>query len=228
MNSNKRKFDHLSNNLERILSEKSIFNYESGQRAFLSLGKGNIYEWLDKLLPNTRLILEPRIMGSIIAIQYINGELIKAINANSEDITYEVKSLGNVPQSVPIKSRIEIQGVLYDEDNKIDEIKNMEFLKIQHSQNIWKGHKFCAFQIFHCQINHFQALQELKNLNFEIPPTQFTNFISDIGIYLKCWQEGKLFTNYPTRGIVLKVNSKKLQTQLGENDMVINWAYSIN
>ena len=136
MNSDKRRFDHLTMNLERILSEKSIFNYESGQRAFLSLGKENIYEWLDKLLPNTRIILEPRIMGSIIAIQYINGEINKAINANSEDITYEVKSLDNIPQNLPIKNRIEIQGVLYDEDNKIDKIKNMKFLKIQHSQNI--------------------------------------------------------------------------------------------
>ena len=103
MNSDKRRYDHLTFNLKRISSEKSIFNYESGQRAFLSLGKANIYELLDKPLPKTRLILEPRTMGSIIAIQYINGELNKAINVNSEDITYEVKSLGNIPQSLSIK-----------------------------------------------------------------------------------------------------------------------------
>tara|TARA_B100001250_G_C19266611_1_gene557248 strand:+ start:75 stop:356 length:282 start_codon:yes stop_codon:yes gene_type:complete len=93
---------------------------------------------------------------------------------------------------------------------------------------MWKGLNFCDFKIFHCKINHFQELQELKNLYFEISPTQFTNFISDIGIYLKCWQEGKLFTNYPTNGIVLKINSKKLQYQLGENNLAINWAYWIN
>ena len=220
--------NHLVRNLERISPDNSIFNYKSGRKAFLSLGQGNIREWLEIFLPNTRIILEPKIIGSIIGIQYINGELNKVINKNSQDITESISSLKIIPKSLPIKNRIEIQGVLYDEDNKIDKIKNMEYLKSQLSQNIWKGHNFCAFKIFHCQINHFQTLQELKNLNFEIPPTQFTNFISDIGIYLKCWQEGKLFTNYPTRGIVLKVNSKKLQTQLGENDMVINWAYSIN
>ena len=91
-----------------------------------------------------------------------------------------------------------------------------------------KRFRFCAFQIFHCNINHFQSLQELKNLNFEIPQTQFTQLISDIEIYLQCWKEGKLFKNYPTSGIVLKINSRKLQKYLGENNLSINWAYSIN
>ena len=67
-----------------------------------------------------------------------------------------------------------------------------------------------------------------KHLNFEIPQTQFTNFISDFEIYLQCWKEGKLFTSYPTNGLVLKINSRKLQKYLGENNLSIPWAYSIN
>ena len=56
-------FDHLLNNLERTSFKNSIFNYEPGRRAFLSLGKGSVSKWLDTLLPNTRLILEPKIIG---------------------------------------------------------------------------------------------------------------------------------------------------------------------
>ena len=76
--------------------------------------------------------------------------------------------------------------------------------------------RFCAFQIFHCKINQFQAHQELKNLNFEIPQTQFTKFISDTQINHQCWKEGKLFKTYPTNGIILKINSRKLQKYLGK------------
>ena len=220
--------NHLVRNLERISPENSIFNYKSGRKAFLSLGQGNIREWLETFLPNTRIILEPKIIGSIIGIQYINGELNKVINKSSQDITESVRSLKKIPKSLPIKNRIEIQGVLYDDKNLSTRKNETEFIDIQNFISQSKRLKFCAFQIYHCNINHFQSLQELKHLNFEIPQTQFTNFISDFEIYLQCWREGKLFTSYPTNGLVLKINSRKLQKYLGENNLSIPWAYAIN
>jgi len=39
--------NHLIRNLERISPEDSIFNDKSGRKAFLSLGEGNIREWLE-------------------------------------------------------------------------------------------------------------------------------------------------------------------------------------
>ena len=74
--------DHLVRNLERISPKNSIFNYKSGKKAFLSLGQEDLSEWLETLLPNTRLILEPKIIGSDIGIQYIEGKIKKAINEN--------------------------------------------------------------------------------------------------------------------------------------------------
>ena len=219
--------DHLKRNLEKTSTEDSIFNYKSGRKALLSLGQGNVHEWLDTLLPNTRIIIEPKIIGSGIGIQYINGRLNKAINKNSQDITEFVSYLKNVPKSLPIETRIEIRGVLYEDENTSNKIYETKFIEIQNSKQELRKLRFCAFQIFHCNINHFQSLQELKHLNFEIPQSQFTNFISDIEIYLKCWKEGKLFTSYATSGIVLKINSRKLQKYLGENNISIHWAYAI-
>ena len=228
MNKENEGSNHLTRNLERISPEKSIFNYKSGRKAFLSLGQGSINVWLEKFLPNTRIILEPKIIGSIIGIQYIDGKLNKAINENSEDITESVMSLKNIPKFLSIKNKIEIRGVLYH--NKSTSIQNneIEIIEIQNSKLNIKRLRFCAFQIFHCNINHFQSLQELKHLNFEIPQTQFTNFISDIEIYHQCWKDGKLFNRYPTNGIVLKINSRKLQKYLGENNVSIHWAFAIN
>ena len=228
MNIDEEKFDHLINNLERTSYLDSIFNFEFGSSAFLSIGKGNVYEWLDSLLPNTRLIIEPQIIGSCIGIQYINGKLNKAVNKNSIEITEKVHSLIAIPKTIPIKERIEIKGVLYEDANKSAEQKESKFRNIHKSSTVRIEPRFCAFQIFHCKINHYQALQELKNLNFEIPETQFTKFISDIEIYLKCWKEGKLFQSYPTRGIVLKINSRKLQKIIEEKNNTRHWSYAIN
>ena len=221
------KYEHLLNNLERISHNNSIFDYEYGRKALLSLSEGNRREWLEKLLPNTRLILEPRITGSKIGIQYINSKLNKAINKKSRDITEEVKAIKCVPKTIPIKKRIEIQGVLYNKQIKSDMGKKIKLIDTHKSLNVKKITNFCAFQIFHCKINQFQALKELKNLDFETPETQITKFISEIEMYRHCWKEGKLFQNYPTNGIVLKINSRKLQKHLGQNNLSIHWAYAI-
>ena len=227
MNSSKDKYNHLIKNLEISSSKNSIFSKKLGQKAFLSLGQGNLCEWLEELLPNTRLIIEPKIIGSIIGIQYLNGELSKAINQNCGNITKQVKSLKSVPNKLPIKKRIEIRGVLYGEEKTSIKNNDKKCIGPQQTHIEPKGYNFCAYQIYHCKINHFQALQELKNLAFEIPETQFTNFTSDIDLYYQCWKEGKLFTSYPTSGIVVKINSRKLQKDLGENNLSIHWAYAI-
>ena len=228
MNKDTEGSDHLIRNLERIYNNNSIFNNKSRRQSFLSLGQGNVNKWLESLLPNTRLIIEPKIIGSDIGIQYLNGKVNKAINRKNKDITESVRSLKNIPNNIPIKNRIEIRGVLYDDKKTSNKNLKAEFLEIQRFKPYLKKCRFCAFQIFHCNINHFQSLQELKNLNFEIPQTQFTNFTSDVEIYLQCWKEGKLFNSYPTNGLVLKINSRKLQKYLGENNLIRNWAYAIN
>ena len=228
MNIDKRKFEHLLNNLERKSYKNSVFNYETGRKALLSLGQGNISEWLDTLLPNTRLIIEPKIKGSDIGIQYIEGKINKVINENSEDITDSINYLSSVPKIIPIKSRLEIRGVLYVGNNSSDKNNIHALIDIKKASTERKEFKFCAFHIFHCNINQFQCLQELKGLNFEIPESETTNFLSDIEIYRQCWNDEKLFQKYPTSGIVLKINSRKLQKYFGENNISRHLAYAIN
>ncbi len=224
MNTNDLDFNHLVNNLERITSNNSIFNNDSGKKAFQATYQGEFKDWLETLLPNTRIIIEPKIIGSNICIKYVNGKLEKVIDQNSHEITKRIKHIKNIPKCLPIKKRIEISGVLYHSQHENFE-RTLDTKKVDTEI---KRPNFCAFQIFHCNINHFQALKELKKLNFEIPQTQFTNFTSDIEIYRRCWRDGQLFQNYPTKGMILKVNSRKLQKLLGENNQLANWSYSIN
>ena len=60
-----------------------------------------------------------------------------------------------------------------------------------------------------------------------MPETQFIKFKSDVDLYVQLWREGELFAKYPREGIVLKVNSKKLQKQLGRKLNCPKWSYAI-
>ena len=91
-----------------------------------------------------------------------------------------------------------------------------------------EGLAFCAFQILNGELNYFSSLQVLERLGFEIPETEFTNYTSDVEQFRVFWEEGKLFSNYPTDGIVLTVNSRKLQKQLENRYSTCpEWQYAI-
>ena len=64
-------------NLKRIDPKNSFFHKS---RNLLCLNNTNYKEWLEnKILPNTRLIIEPRIDGYALALSYQAGVLVRAI-----------------------------------------------------------------------------------------------------------------------------------------------------
>ena len=46
------------------------------------------------------------------------------------------------------------------------------------------------------------------------------NFTSQVEVFRKQWLEGKLFSKYPTDGIVVKINSRKLQLIREKSNLV--------
>ena len=133
----------------------------------------------------------------------------------------------NVPIQLQIKKNIEIRGVFYGSnlDRLSSESLAINFLTKKNPME--EALKFCAFQILNSNQNQYQSLKELQKLGFEVPETEFTKFKSEVDLYVQLWRKGELFANYPTDGIVLKVNSKKLQKQLGGNLNCPKWSYAI-
>ena len=73
------KFDQLESNLQRI-NPKADYFISKNNLALPSLPKDNIEEFIDGLLPRTRLLIEPKIDGCAIAIKYIDGKFSKTIS----------------------------------------------------------------------------------------------------------------------------------------------------
>ena len=205
-------FDKVAPNLYRVNPEANYFSKKS-ILPLPSLPKDRIEEFIEGLLPDTRLIIEPKIDGCAIAIQYIDGELVKAISRKGGDLTEKIKAIPDVPSKIKIKGLFQVRGELFNPS---------EYERPTYSQRQAGGYlraassksdhlSFCSFQIINGRLNQHDSLQYLKKLGFTIPEYKSLNFTTQVEMYRKQWADKKLFSNYPTDGIVVKINSRKLQ-----------------
>ena len=223
------KFDKLENNLLRVDPSCNYFN-EKNKLVLPSLEKGQYKEWLETLLENTRLNIQPKLDGCAIGLQYIDGKLVKAISRKGGDVTDKLIKVPDVPTNIKIKGLFQVRGELYApaeyDRPSYSQRQAGAFLRARDSKSDHLS--FCAFQIINGKLNEYESLKQLSKAGFTTPENYFTNFTNEIELYRKKWLDKKLFNNYPTDGIVLKVNSRKAQLIRESNNFKYQtWQYAI-
>ena len=221
-------FDQLEKNLLRIDPNSDYFTNKKAL-PLPSLPKDQISEFLEGLLPDTRLLIQPKIDGCAIAIKYVDGKLEKAISRKGVDVTNKIKQVKDVPKEINIRSSFVVRGELFTEQEAPS-----------YSQRIASGYlrsgddqpnpkiSFCSFQIINTRTNEYQSLIYCRELGFTIPKFVEANRTSQVEVYRQAWLNGKLFNEYPTDGIVIKINSRKLQLIRESNmDEPLLWQYAI-
>ena len=158
------------------------------------------------------MLIQPKIDGCAIAIKYIDGKLEKAITRKGIDVTRKIEQVKDVPKEINIRSSFVVRGELFTEQEAPS-----------YSQRIASGYlrggdyqpnpkiSFCSFQIINTRTNEYESLIYCRELGFTIPKFVEANRTSQVEVYRQAWLNGKLFNEYPTDGIVLKINSRKLQ-----------------
>ena len=205
-------FDQLENNLFRV-DPKCNYFISKNNLILPSMPKDQLKEFLEGLLNKTRLIIEPKIDGCAIGLQYQYGRLTKAITREGKDMTNKLRVIPDIPNHIKVKGLFQVRGELFAPS---------EYERPNHSQRQASGYlraadstydhlSFCCFQILNGKLNQHESLVYLEKLGFTIPENHFCNYTSGVEIFRKNWLDNKLFSNYPTEGIVLKINSRKLQ-----------------
>ena len=158
------------------------------------------------------MLIRAKIDGCAIAIKYVDGKLEKAISRKGVDVTNKIKQVKDVPKEINIRSSFMVRGELFAEQEAPS-----------YSQRIASGYlrssdyqtnpeiSFCSFQIINTRTNEYESLVYLRKMGFTIPKTVEANRTSQVELYRQAWKSGKLFAEYPTDGIVVKINSRKLQ-----------------
>ena len=205
------KFDQLEANLQRI-DPKADYFISKNNLALPSLPKDNIEEFIDGLLPRTRLLIEPKIDGCAIAIKYIDGKFSKAISRKGRDVSKKIYQIKTVPKQINIRSSFVVRGELFtaEEETSFSQRIVSGYLRSGDYQPNPKI-SFCAFQIINGRLNQYESHIYCRKLGFTIPKFVEANRTSQVETYRQAWKARKLFTDYPTDGIVVKINSRKLQ-----------------
>ena len=107
-----KKFDQLERNLLRIDPKCDYFNKQN-KLVLPSLPKDNLEEFLEGLLLNTRIIIEPKIDDCALAISYKDGKLDSAISRKGVDVTRKIEQVKDVPKEINIRSSFVVRGELF-------------------------------------------------------------------------------------------------------------------
>ena len=206
-----KKFDILEKKLYEMHPDSDYFTNRDAL-PLPSLEKDTIEEFIDGLHKDTDIVVEPKIDGCAVAIEYRDGKIHKAITRKGKDITRKMTNVHSVPLSVPTKDTIQIRGELYTKDvagNVSQRIAAGYLRSKSFIPNV--NLTFSAFQIININMDQFTQLQFLRlSLGFDVPSWSLTEVVH-IEKYRRSWLNKNLYCNTPTDGIVVKINDYKLQ-----------------
>ena len=225
-----------------MLSLGDVFNYEEVM---------DFDEKIKKVVSNPEYVCELKIDGLSVSLIYEKGKLIRGVTRGDgmtgEDITHNVRTIKNVPLSLPVDIDIEVRGEIYmpkksfealnkEKEDKGEKIfanpRNAAAGSVRQLDSSIAAKRNLSTFIYHLpnypQFNiHSQeeALEYMKSLTFTVNPhIKKVKNIGEVIEYLKYWKEHRSELAYDIDGIVIKVNDFKDQEKLGFTVRVPKWA----
>lgn len=198
---------------------------------------------------NVEYILEPKIDGMAISIIYEAGKLVRAVTRGDglvgEDITDNILQIESIPKYLSESINIEVRGEIYMKRSIFDKLNAERGAKkiplFQNPRNATSGtlrqinstivkerkldmYAYTLLNIDSINSQH-EGLMKLKKYGFEINPliTKAHN-IKDIINFIEKISNLRDDLDYEIDGVVIKVNSFKLQSELGITTKYPRWA----
>lgn len=213
--------------------------------------------WMDKIYreyPNTLLSLEYKYDGLAGSLHYENGELVLAATRGDgtvgEDVTENVKTIRNVPRTIPYKGRLEVRGEIVIPKAAFEELN--EQLELQKKQPFATPRNAAAGSlrqknpavtatrplIFLAYGLHGELLNQLTDMGdvFAFLKEQGFTFGMDADCYPRSQDIDSILSHYlnivsmrdslpwDIDGVVVKVHNLAIQRKLGELHRVPRWA----
>lgn len=208
-------------------------------------------ERIKKEVKNPHYVCELKIDGLSVSLLYEKGKLVRAATRGDgvvgEDITHNVKTIKDVPLTLPKEIDIEVRGEIYmskDSFMKVNEErkKNKEELFAnprnaaagsvrQLDSKIAAKRKLSTF-IYHLPNasefglhSHYETLEFMKSLGFCVNPNiRLVKNIGELLDFVDEWTEKRDTLSYEIDGIVIKLDDLRDQEKVGYTIKYPKWA----
>ena len=204
-----------------------------------------------KVVSNPEYVCELKIDGLSVSLLYENGKLVRAATRGDgtvgEDITHNVRTIKNVPLSLPIDIDIEVRGEIYMPKSSFEKLNEdrrkkgeKEFANPRNAaagsvrqldSKIASSRNLSTFMYHIPQPSNYNLKTQIESLEFMKKLTLTVNpnitkveTLEDLVKYIKYWQENRNNLPYEIDGIVIKVNDFSDQQRLGVTAKVPKWA----
>lgn len=204
-----KEFDELE---KKLFSLKPESDYFKQKLVLPSLPKGTFDEFIKGLDSRTLIVIQPKIDGVAVAIEYKDGKINKAITRKGKDITDKMMRIITVPLRVPTKKTLLVRGELYNVNAFNEPAKSQRMAAGYLRSGSFVPHEdliFSAFEIINLNMDEVQLKRHLAHMEFNVVDTlagSICKIKPDKDLMFPI-----LFRNYPTDGIVVKINSREEQ-----------------
>ena len=220
-------FDELVNKLHSVNPNHKVFGKPFGGDSLLSLDNCRLEEWYRGKRKNTPLVIEPKIDGVALALVYQSGELQRAYTRTGRDVTRYALEVPDIPIEVSRLGQFTVRGELYAFNEFSPKSQRVAAAQLRRIEPECHLLSFVAFQILNSQNDHKENLATLASYDFNIVPYVEANTYDEVKKYHDDWLDSKFFEHLPTDGIVVKVNSRSIQKQLGQSTRCPHWAVAL-
>ena len=211
---------------------------------------------VQKLLGSTAFeyVAELKFDGFAIALRYENGVLVKAITRGDgmqgDDVTANVKTIksiphqlvGDFPEKLEVRGEIFIHKAAFERMNEERAAKGDQLyanprntaagtIKLQDSAEVAKrpldGFLYHVAENNGQQLNHFDGLQKIKSFGLPVnEATRVCKSIDDVWEFIEWWDVKRNQLSFEIDGVVVKVNNRNQQEELGFTSKFPRWAIS--
>ena len=206
-------------------------------------------EKVKKVINSPEYVCELKIDGLSVSLIYKNGKLFRGATrgdgTTGEDITHNVKTIKNVPLSLPVDIDIEVRGEIYMPKSSFERLneerKNKGEKEFANPRNAASGSvrqldsKIASERNLLTFIYHmpnpidlktqYDSLEYMKELTFTVNPNiKKAKDINGVIEYINYWKDKRDLLPYEIDGIVIKVNDFNDQKKLGVTAKVPKWA----
>ena len=223
-----------------LQSLQDVFSLEEVQEFCVKMQKEDI---------NVSYVVETKIDGLSVALEYKNGEFIKGATRGNglvgEDVTENLKTIKHIPQKLKEPIDIIVRGEVFigkedfeklndelDEDNRFANARNLAAGSLRQLDSKIAASRPLDIFIFNVQkcdsiklTSHYDSLQYLKKIGFNINPVLIPcDTIKKVKNAIERIGEMRLNLGFGIDGAVVKVDNLDLRGKIGTTFKTPKWA----